>query len=85
MSYIANNIKVLRKKLGLTQGALAERIDIKRSLIGAYEEGRAEPRLNNLVKLAEVLQTTVDDLIQLAQCSQSGCRVGFKSFISGRG
>lgn len=65
MSYIANNIKVLRKKLSLTQGALAERMDIKRSLIGAYEEGRAEPRLNNLVKLAEVLQTTVDDLIQL--------------------
>lgn len=65
MSIIANNIKTLRKKLGLTQGALAESMDIKRSLIGAYEEGRAEPRLNNLVKLAEVFKTSIDSLVQV--------------------
>ena len=50
INVIGNNIKILRKKAGFTQGALAEQMGIKRSLIGAYEEGRAEPRINNLVK-----------------------------------
>lgn len=37
---------------------------IKRSLIGAYEEGRAEPRINNLIKLAEVFSIPIDALVQ---------------------
>ena len=61
---IGANIKILRKRAGLTQGALAEKMDIKRSLIGAYEEGRAEPRINNLVKLAEVFNLPIDALVQ---------------------
>ena len=61
---IGNNIKILRKKAGFTQGTLAEKMGIKRSLIGAYEEGRAEPRINNLVKLSEVFNLPVDTLIQ---------------------
>ena len=61
---IGNNIKTLRKKAGLTQEALAEQMGIKRSLIGAYEEGRAEPRINNLVKLSEVFNIPIDTLVQ---------------------
>lgn len=64
MNVIATNIKTLRKKAGLTQGALAEKMGIKRSLIGAYEEGRAEPRINNMIKLAEVFNTPIDSLVQ---------------------
>ena len=64
MNVIAKNIKALRKKIGLTQGALAEKMGVKRSLIGAYEEGRAEPRINNLVKLSEVFSTPIDALVQ---------------------
>ena len=61
---IGTNIKTLRKKAGLTQGALAEKMGIKRSLIGAYEEGRAEPRINNLMKLSEVFNIPIDALVQ---------------------
>ncbi|GJM30209.1 MAG: hypothetical protein DHS20C17_28440 [Cyclobacteriaceae bacterium] len=61
---IGSNIKTLRKQAGLTQGALADKMDIKRSLIGAYEEGRAEPRINNLVKLSEVFSLPIDALVQ---------------------
>jgi len=61
---IGNNIKTLRKQAGLTQGALAEKMNVKRSLIGAYEEGRAEPRINNLVKLSEVFNLPIDALVQ---------------------
>jgi transcriptional regulator with XRE-family HTH domain len=63
MSIVSNNIKYLRKNSHLTQEQLAEKIGIKRSLLGAYEEGRADPRLNNLLKISEVFKVTVDTLI----------------------
>lgn len=63
MIKVNENIKFLRKKQGYTQEQFAEMIGIKRSLVGAYEEGRADPRLNNLVKMAEVFQVSLDALI----------------------
>jgi phage repressor protein C with HTH and peptisase S24 domain len=42
---------------------MADKIGIKRSLLGAYEEGRADPRLNNLLKISEIYQFSVDTLI----------------------
>lgn len=63
MSIISQNIKYLRKSNGWTQGDFAERIDIKRSLVGAYEEGRADPRLNNLLNMSRLFKVPVDILI----------------------
>lgn len=60
---IAENLKFLRKKAGYTQEQFAQELGIKRSLVGAYEEGRAEPRLQNLSKISKVLNVTVDGLI----------------------
>ena len=63
MSLISENIRFLRKKLGLTQEQFSERIGIKRSLLGAYEEGRADPRLGTLTTIAQMFGTSVDLLI----------------------
>jgi transcriptional regulator with XRE-family HTH domain len=60
---LSTNLKYLRKQLNLTQVQLAEKLEIKRSLIGAYEEGRAEPKLATLMKMAQVFQLSVDELI----------------------
>lgn len=57
------NIRSLRKSLGLTQEEFAGQLDIKRSLIGAYEEGRAEPRLELLCKMAEFGNISVEELL----------------------
>ena len=48
MSTISENIRYLRKKCNWTQQDLADQMEIKRSLIGAYEEGRAEPSADKL-------------------------------------
>ena len=61
---IANNIKYLRRMNGLTQEQFARKIGIKRSLLGAYEEGRANPNLDNLTNIAKIFGTTVDNLIK---------------------
>ena len=51
-SRIGSQLRHFRKKRGWTQSELAERSGLKRTALGAYEEGRAEPRLAALVRLA---------------------------------
>ncbi|HBH21950.1 MAG TPA: transcriptional regulator [Cytophagales bacterium] len=63
MSLISDNIKILRKRRGLTQEQFSEKVGIKRSLLGAYEEGRADPRLNNLLRMSKLFEVSVDALI----------------------
>lgn len=63
MSYISKNIKFLRKKNYYTQETFAEALEIKRSLVGAYEEGRADPRINNLIKICELFNVSLDVFI----------------------
>ena len=63
MTLVSKNIKYLRKTNNYTQEQFAEKIGIKRSLLGAYEEGRADPRLNNLLNIAKQFNVSVDTLI----------------------
>ncbi len=63
MSKISSNIKYLRKKKALTQQQFADELGIKRSLVGAYEEERAEPKYDLLKKIAAFFELSVDDFI----------------------
>ncbi|MFN8415577.1 MAG: XRE family transcriptional regulator [Cytophagaceae bacterium] len=63
MGVVSDNIKFFRKQLGLTQEQLAGKVNIKRSLLGAYEEGRAEPSLETLLAFARMFNVSVDVLI----------------------
>ena len=63
MVKINENIRHLRKQQNWTQDQFAQKLLIKRSLVGAYEEGRAEPRLELLQKMAELFGMSVDKLI----------------------
>jgi transcriptional regulator with XRE-family HTH domain len=63
MSNIPSNIKFLRKKKGLTQQQFADQIGIKRSLVGAYEEERADPKYDLLKKIALFFDVSIDDFI----------------------
>ncbi len=61
---INDSIRTLRKKLGLTQDQFAAKLGVKRSLIGAYEEGRAEPRLELLQKMAALGGISLDSFME---------------------
>jgi len=63
MSNIPSNIKFLRKKKGLTQQQFADELGIKRSLVGAYEEERADPKYDLLKKIALFFDISIDDFI----------------------
>jgi transcriptional regulator with XRE-family HTH domain len=63
MSKISENIKYLRKQKGLTQQQFADAMEIKRSLVGAYEEERADPKYDLLQKFSEYFELSIDELI----------------------
>ena len=62
---IANkNIKYLRKLRGWTQEEFAQKLRIKRSLLGAYEEERAEPRIDVLEVVCDIFKLTLDEILR---------------------
>lgn len=63
MSIAGKNLKYLRKQKGLTQEEMAEKLGIKRSLIGAYEEERAEPRLEVTQIMCEMFDLSLEDFL----------------------
>lgn len=56
-------LRSLRIKAGLTQLDIAEKLDVSAAAIGAWENGRAKPRLTKLGQLAELLGTSAADLM----------------------
>jgi transcriptional regulator with XRE-family HTH domain len=74
MSKAGLNLKYLRKLRGWTQEEFAQRLNVKRSLIGAYEEERAEPRIEVLELVAQLFKLTLDELLlkDLSVSMQSG-------------
>ncbi|HEY0067059.1 MAG TPA: helix-turn-helix transcriptional regulator, partial [Flavisolibacter sp.] len=64
MSLANKNLKYLRKLRGWTQEEFAQKLRIKRSLLGAYEEERAEPRIDILEAVADMFKLTLDDLLR---------------------
>lgn len=71
MSQAGQNLKYLRKLRGWTQEEFAVKLGIKRSLIGAYEEERADPRLDVLEIVGDIFKLTLDELL-LKDVSNTG-------------
>lgn len=64
MSIAGKNLKYLRKLRGWTQEEFSTKLHIKRSLLGAYEEERAEPRIEVLETVGEIFKLTLDELLR---------------------
>jgi transcriptional regulator with XRE-family HTH domain len=64
MAISNQNLKYLRKLRGWTQEEFANKLRIKRSLLGAYEEERAEPRIDVLEAVCDIFKLTLDDILR---------------------
>lgn len=58
-------IEAARKKKGLTQEELAERVNVSQSMINHIENGNKKPSLETAVALAIELGVTLDSLISI--------------------
>lgn len=56
-------IAILRISKGWSQAELARRIGVSTSAVGLYEQGRREPSLGLLVRLAQEFGVTTDYLL----------------------
>ena len=61
---LPQNIRYLRKRQELSQEELALRIGLNRGNIASYENGTAEPKICNLLKLAQTFGIPITDLTQ---------------------
>lgn len=60
---LGKNIKNRREERGITRTELAKRLNMSPQGISSWENGRTEPRFAMMVKLADVLNCTVPDLL----------------------
>jgi transcriptional regulator with XRE-family HTH domain len=64
MLNFASNIKYLRNKKGWSQQALADYFDLSRGQIASYEDNRAEPSQQTLIKYSNFFKLPIDALIR---------------------
>jgi transcriptional regulator with XRE-family HTH domain len=61
---IGQNIKYLRNKHKLSQQELADKLTVPRSSLSDYERGHTQVSIDNLIKLSEIFDVTIDDLLK---------------------
>ena len=61
---ITANLKFLRKSLKKSQDEVATELGLKRTTLSGYENGSAEPSLENLLRLAEYYRMTIDQMLR---------------------
>ena len=59
---VMNNISEFRKNLNLSQSRLAELMNVSQNTISQWEIGIRNPSVKSAIKLAEILETTVEEL-----------------------
>ncbi len=57
-------ISQLRAKAGMSQDALAERLEVSRQSVSKWETDASVPELEKLVKLSELFGVTLDELVR---------------------
>jgi transcriptional regulator with XRE-family HTH domain len=78
MSYAGKNLKYIRKQREWTQEEMANQLQIKRSLVGAYEEERAEPRLEVQEAICALFNISLEEFLfqDLSEKENAGAEAG---------
>ncbi|MBO5166672.1 MAG: helix-turn-helix transcriptional regulator [Lachnospiraceae bacterium] len=66
MIYFGEKLRALRLKQGMTQQQLADRIDLVKASISAYEQSAKYPSLEVLIKICEVFDVSADYMLGLS-------------------
>lgn len=63
MQILGERLKQMRLNKGLTQSAIADSMNIKRSTYSLYESGKREPNIDTLQKIANFHNISIDELL----------------------
>lgn len=64
-----NRLKDLRLKMGLSQQALADKLNVSQQTICKYENNTNEPNIDMLEAMADIFDVSVDYLIGFSSCA----------------
>jgi transcriptional regulator with XRE-family HTH domain len=70
MTDFGKNLAELRKTRQLTQLELANLLDVQPRLLGRWERGQGKPQFDYILRLAEVLEVSLDRLLRGNDASQ---------------
>ena len=72
---LAENLRVLRQKLGYSLEEVAELTDVSRQAVGKWEMGESLPDLLNTLKLSTLYKVSLDELVlqKLSEKSTQQC------------
>jgi len=62
--FTGQNLKILRKRLGQSQEETASALGLTRSSYSGYENGVAQPSVENLMAFSDYFQLSIDDLVR---------------------
>src|SRR6266540_936214 len=80
LAAVGNRIRARREELGLSQAALAERLNRTQTSISYWEAGRRSPDVDDLVALADALDLEPGDLLAVAPVTSP--RVLFRAEVA---
>lgn len=60
---VGKNIKFFREKKNITQSELADKLCVTRQAVSNWENGKTEPDIEMLNKIASVLEISIEELI----------------------
>ena len=63
LSFIGENIKKIRQAKKISQADFAAIFNLARPSVGAYEEGRSEPKIETLIQIANHFRISIDVLL----------------------
>jgi len=58
------SIATIRKSRGMTQEYVAEKVGVDQTSVSQWEKGKTKPRVDTLIKLAELFECSVDELVK---------------------
>lgn len=70
--YFHKNIKLLRKQRGLTQGDISEALGLTHNSIGRLERGQGFPKVEGLLKMVEIFEVNLHDLVFTDLANEDG-------------
>ena len=63
MNSLGQHIRAARESAGFTQENLAEAVGVSRTAVARWESDDIEPRLQNLISIADLLRVSTDSLL----------------------
>lgn len=61
---LGSNLKKIRIKIGVSQGDISRKLNMDRGYISSIENGKRNPTLTTLEKIARALGVGVDNLVK---------------------